>query len=78
MCRFNFPRPLVPETHVNSLGVIQLERNNQWVTPWNPTLSSILRCNHDISFVPTLTMAFSAVYYMTNYATKYVLVLVVT
>ena len=71
VCRFNFPRPLVPETHVNSLGVIQLERNNQWVTPWNPTLSSILRSNHDISFVPTLTMAFSAVYYMTNYATKY-------
>jgi helitron helicase-like protein/PIF1-like helicase len=71
VCRFNFPRPLVPETHVNSHGVIEVERNNQWVTPWNPTLSSVLRSNHDINFVPTLTMAFSAVYYMTNYATKH-------
>ena len=41
--------------------------------PWtmNLTLSSVLRSNHDINFVPTLAMAFSAVYYMTNYATKH-------
>src|ERR1700722_1161197 len=45
-------------------GVIELERNNHWVTPWNPTLSSVLRSNHDINFVPTLIMAFSAVYYI--------------
>ena len=70
-CRFLFPRPLVSETHINPHGVVELERNNHWVTPWNPTLSSVLRSNHDINFVPTLTMAFSAVYYMTNYATKH-------
>ena len=70
-CRFLFPRPLVTESRVNSFGVVEIERNNHWVTPWNPTLSSVLRSNHDINFVPTLTMAFSAVYYMTNYATKH-------
>ena len=70
-CRFNFPRPLVEETRVNSHGVIELRRNSQWINPWNPSLASALRSNHDISFVPTLTMALSTVYYMTNYATKH-------
>lgn len=36
----------------------------------NLTLSSVLRSNHDINLIPTLTMAFSAVFYMTNYAMK--------
>ena len=64
--------PLVSETHnAHQPGVVELKRNSHWVTPWNPTLSSVLRANHDINFVPTLTMAFSAVYYMTNYATKH-------
>ena len=70
-CRFLFPRELVADTHVDEHGVIQLQRNNQWVTPWNPSLSSVLRSNHDISFIPTLSKALAAVYYMTNYATKY-------
>jgi len=70
-CRFLFPRPLVSVSHVNPHGVVELERNNHWITPWNPTLSSVLRSNHDINFIPTLAMAFSAAYYMTNYATKH-------
>ena len=70
-CRFLFPRKLIAESHVDSHGVIQLERNNEWVTPWNPCLSSMLRSNHEISFIPTVTKALSAMYYMTNYATKY-------
>jgi hypothetical protein len=32
---------------------------------------TVLRSNHDINFIAILTMAFSAVYYMTNYATKH-------
>ena len=70
-CRFLFPRKLVTNTHVDEHGVVQLERNNHWVTPWNPSLSSLLRSNHDINFIPTTTMAMAAIYYMTNYATKY-------
>jgi hypothetical protein len=70
-CRFLFPRPLVPEAHVDCHGVIHLERNNQWVNPWNPTLTSLLRSNHDIQFIPTGAKALAAVYYITNYATKY-------
>jgi hypothetical protein len=70
-CRFLFPRELVADTHVDRHGVVQLERNNEWVTPWNTTLCSLLRSNHDISFIPTITKALAAVYYITNYATKY-------
>lgn len=37
-CRFNFPRPLVDGTTINSLGTIDIERNNVWVNPFNPTI----------------------------------------
>jgi hypothetical protein len=70
-CRFLFPRPLVPETHVDRLGVIQIERNNEWITPYNHLIASQIRSNHDISFIPTVSKALTAVYYMTNYATKH-------
>ena len=40
--RFLFPRELVADTHVDCHGVIQLERNNKWVTPWNLSLSLLL------------------------------------
>lgn len=64
-CRFLFPRELVAQSHIDRHGVIHLEWNHQWINPWNPVLASLLRSNHDISFIPT------AVYYMTNYTTKY-------
>jgi hypothetical protein len=70
-CRFLFPRELVAQSHIDGHGVVHLERNHQWINPWNPTLASLLRSNHDISFIPTGTRALAAVYYMTNYATKY-------
>ena len=31
----------------------------------------MLQSNHDVSFIPTVTKALSAMYYMINYATKY-------
>lgn len=70
-CQFLFPRELVAQTHVDCHGVVHLERNHQWVNPWNPVLASVLRSNHNISFIPTAARALAAVYYMTNYATKY-------
>jgi hypothetical protein len=70
-CRFLFPRDLIAQSHVNGHGVVHLERNHQWINPWNPVLASLLRSNHDISFIPTAARALAAVYYMTNYATKY-------
>ncbi len=51
-------------------GVIELKRNNSWVNPWNPVLSSLIRSNHDINFLPTKMKALVIIHYITNYATK--------
>jgi len=51
------------DSYVNSHGVIQLEQDNGWVTPWNPYLSSILRLNHDICFISTVTKGLSNLHY---------------
>ena len=34
-------------------------------------MASILQSNHDISFIPTLAKTLAAIYYITNYVTKY-------
>ena len=40
------------------------------INRWNPLISSVLRSNHDISFIPSTSKTLASVYYMTNYATK--------
>jgi hypothetical protein len=70
LCRFLFPRPLVPESIVTEEGYIRMERNYQFVNKYNPVISSAIRCNHDVNFTPSSPKVLAAVYYMTNYATK--------
>jgi hypothetical protein len=70
ICRFLFPRPLVPESIVMEEGYIRMERNHQFVNKYNPIIASAIRCNHDINFTPSSPNVLAAVYYMTNYATK--------
>jgi hypothetical protein len=69
-CRFSMPRDLVPESKVDELGVINLALNHAWINPWNPTIASCIRLNHDISWIPTVSRSLSLLYYITNYATK--------
>jgi hypothetical protein len=69
-CRFGMPRDLRPHSEVDDLGVIHLSRNHGWVNPWNPAITSCIRSNHDISWIPTVTKCLCLVYYLTNYATK--------
>lgn len=70
LCRFLFPRPLVPESVVTEEGYIRMERNHQFVNKYNPVISSAIRCNHDVNFTPSSPKVLAAIYYMTNYATK--------
>lgn len=70
ICRFLFPRPLVPESMVTDEGYIRMERNHQFLNKYNPVLASAIRCNHDVTFTPSSPKVLAAVYYMTNYATK--------
>jgi hypothetical protein len=70
ICRFLFPRPLVPESIVTEEGYIRMERNHHFVNKYNPVIASAIRCNHDVNFTPSSPKVLAAVYYMTNYATK--------
>ena len=70
ICRFLYPRPLIPESMVTEEGYIRMERNHQFVNKYNPVIASAIRCNHDVNFTPSSPKVLSAIYYMTNYATK--------
>ncbi|KAH9203840.1 hypothetical protein DL95DRAFT_377440, partial [Leptodontidium sp. 2 PMI_412] len=70
ICRFLFPKSLVPESMVTEEGYIRMERNHQYLNKYNPIIASAIRCNHDVSFTPSSPKVLSAIYYMTNYATK--------
>ncbi|KAJ5343447.1 uncharacterized protein N7506_003271 [Penicillium brevicompactum] len=69
-CRFGMPREILPSSKIDDLGVIHLARNHPWINPWNPSIASCLRSNHDISWIPTVSKSLALVYYITNYATK--------
>jgi hypothetical protein len=47
VCRFLFPRPLVPESRITENGLIRMKRNHQFVNKYNPVIASAIRCNHD-------------------------------
>ncbi|CEO59598.1 hypothetical protein PMG11_04270 [Penicillium brasilianum] len=69
-CRFGMPRDLIDASKIDEHGIIHLARNHGWVNPWNPTIASCIRSNHDISWIPTVSKSLSLLYYITNYATK--------
>ena len=50
ICRFLFPKSLVPESMVTKDGYIRMERNHQYLNKYNPVIASAIRCNHDVSF----------------------------
>ena len=70
ICRFLFPKPLVLESIITAEGFIRMQRNHQFVNKYNPVISSAIRCNHDVNFMPSSPKVLAAVYYMTNYVTK--------
>jgi hypothetical protein len=70
VCRFLFPRPLIPKSLVTDKGVIKMQRNHQYINKYNPVISSSIRCNHDVNFTPSSPKVLAAIYYMTNYMTK--------
>jgi hypothetical protein len=69
-CRFGMPRDLLEVSKLDEYGIVHLARNHAWVNPWNPSIASCIRSNHDISWIPTVSKSLSLLYYITNYATK--------
>jgi hypothetical protein len=58
------------ESIVIAEGFIRIQRNHQFVNKYNPIISSVIRYNHDINFIPLLPKVLVVVYYMTNYIIK--------
>jgi hypothetical protein len=69
-CRFRFPKIQRPTTVVNELGEIRLARNNTDINKYNRIISSAIRSNNDVAFIPNGARALSVIYYISNYATK--------
>ena len=57
-------------TYKTETGEIKLSCNNEFVNKRNPIISSALRSNHDLSFIPGTGRMLAALYYMFNYSTK--------
>ncbi len=70
VCKFDFPRPSLPNSEININGTIRLKRDNIWVNPWNPAIASLIQSNHDINFILSSIKALALIYYIKNYATK--------
>lgn len=68
-CRFNFPRPLIPETYFKD-GVIFAKRENKWCNNFNRAMLSVLRSNHDVKFLTTGADSKATIFYITDYVTK--------
>jgi hypothetical protein len=69
-CRFYFPRPKIDASYIDDLGIAHLQRDNEWVNPYNPCIAAAIGFNQDLSFLTTRAKALALLYYMTNYATK--------
>ncbi|CAG8833013.1 30692_t:CDS:2, partial [Gigaspora margarita] len=58
-CIYNYPKPIIPETHVNEKGFIQYRRHMQedlWVVPYNPMLISKLECHINFEIASTVNL----------------------
>ena len=70
-CRANFPRTLVPHSLIHlDTGVIQIQRDDQWLNSYNPLLSMLMRANHDIQVFLTKDHILASIYYVIKYISK--------
>merc|ERR1711973_890869 len=69
VCRFKFPRELVPETVINKEGVT-LKRTHDMINNFNPIIMTSVRSNQDIKFIPSGKDGKNCAFYVTDYATK--------
>ena len=70
-CRARFPRKLVASTQFNSeTGVIEIQRDDEWLNGYNKWLSLMTHSNHDCQFLLTKDHAISIMYYIMKYISK--------
>jgi hypothetical protein len=70
-CRARFPRKLVASTQFDSeTGVIEIQRDDEWLNGYNKWLSLMTHANHDCQFLLTKDHAISIMYYIMKYISK--------
>ena len=52
VCRFGYPRELVPESVVNN-STVMIKRTDEMINNFNPSIMTCVRSNHDIKFIPS-------------------------
>ena len=70
VCRFGYPRDIVPETQITDDNIILLKRLSQMINNYNPYIMTCIRSNHDIKFVPSGKDGYNIAFYVSEYQTK--------
>ena len=70
-CRFKFPRRLVPMTTFDPVtGVIEIQRDHQWLNVYHKWLAMMTHANHDVQILFTKNHALAVIYYVMKYISK--------
>lgn len=70
-CRARFPRPLVSTTDIDrESGAIRFSKSERWLNTYNPTFSSVIRSNSDVTCILSGTQVKAILAYITDYITK--------
>lgn len=70
-CKARFPRELFDDTQVDmNNGALRFRKREAWINTYNPVLSSILRCNMDVTSLHSGTTVRAVMAYVTDYVTK--------
>ena len=70
-CRARYPRKLVNKTYFDpETGVVELERDNEWLVGYNSWLSLMMHADHDDQFLFTKNHVLSVIHYIMKYISK--------
>lgn len=70
-CRMRFPRKIVPETKMDvETGLIEVQRDHEWVNAYNPWIMMMMRSNHDCQFLFSQIHSLAIIHYVMKYITK--------
>src|SRR5579859_4665150 len=70
-CHACYPRKLISKTYFDpETGVVELERDDEWLVSYNSWLSLMMRANHDGQFLFTKNHALSIIHYIIKYISK--------
>ena len=70
ICRYGFFRPIVEESYVSDNQEIHLKRLDERINNYQEEITTSVRCNNDIKFLPSGKDCRALSFYVTDYQTK--------